>query len=837
MKRNPKNEKKSARAAQTSQDSVNTLPPVLAGERSRKAVLGESKTKRARQYDCCVENDPSSALLSDDAHQEKTRPPVVGAHPSEDLPSPRYLGENKTKRHSNTNHLPLVVRAPAVLGETKTKREGRSSGGYMIDQGFQNAPCSGSGVHAQEGPNNNTAPLLFSEQEENQEEEAEAPVLASDLEAQDENALFPRETNEHLDSNRLQTQSSNLDVEPLQSTTTNVHMMRDQQEDLVIARPVGDEAPPFDLPEAHEYDIERDEEDKMRREASKRSARRLVAWFILCGVITLVLGFVAGYFTRDQKKKKKANQKTAAILTISPTPVPTPAPTPLRDYVLYELLPTSSVTHIETSLNTSQAMAFRWLMNDPFLAAYPDWRLVQRFALATLYYATNGKNWYHTDELLMNSNADTKYQWLSSYETHECDWAISFAVNGFIEDFNVTTSEMTQYIQQAPQGPCMANSSEPERYRHLWLADNGLNGELPNEIWLLTFLQSINLNNNPALKVTISSEVGSLSDLQALGMGAVDLLDASLPSEIGVCSNLVILLMTASDLGGSLPSELGQLQQLEYLWLDENLLEGDDVGIPSEIGLLTSLGWLNLDAAGNMSGTTLPTEMGQMTALYELDLNGLSLVGTIPTEFGLLSSSLEFLNLLHNELTGTIPSVLSDLTLLYWLNLRFNKLEGSIPSELGLLSTMYEFTIDHNHFSGKIPSELGNFGQSGYGMLDLWLNDNELTGTIPSELGSIPDLLYLWLQSNNLSGLVPEELGQLNSVENLGLQEFDIRNNSLLSGTVPADLCWLNGTAANFDCSELLCGCSCNCSTSGKGERAEESLLDAVLGSGGFRHV
>ncbi len=57
-----------------------------------------------------------------------------------------------------------------------------------------------------------------------------------------------------------------------------------------------------------------------------------------------------------------------------------------------------------------QYKAFQWLLGDPSLMTYTDARKIQRFALATLYRATNGPGWLQRDG------------WLN-YSVHECSWA------------------------------------------------------------------------------------------------------------------------------------------------------------------------------------------------------------------------------------------------------------------------------------------------------------------------------------------------------------------------------------------------------------------------------
>ena len=65
--------------------------------------------------------------------------------------------------------------------------------------------------------------------------------------------------------------------------------------------------------------------------------------------------------------------------------------------------------------------------------------------------------------------------------------------------------------------------------------------------------------------------------------------------------------------------------------------------------------------------------------------SGTKLNGTIPTALGNLSA-LESLSLEGNQLTGSIPPELGQLSKLTYLNLSYNQLTGSLPKELGRLS-------------------------------------------------------------------------------------------------------------------------------------------------------
>ena len=94
-------------------------------------------------------------------------------------------------------------------------------------------------------------------------------------------------------------------------------------------------------------------------------------------------------------------------------------------------------------------------------------------------------------------------------------------------------------------------------------------------------------------------------------------------------------------LSGNIPSEIGNLESMEFLWLEDNQLTGP---IPSGIGNLEHLKYLILHY--NQLSGSIPAEMGDL-------------------------ASLEILKLNNNQLTGFIPDSICNLTLQFhgWNNL------------------------------------------------------------------------------------------------------------------------------------------------------------------------
>ena len=121
-------------------------------------------------------------------------------------------------------------------------------------------------------------------------------------------------------------------------------------------------------------------------------------------------------------------------------------------------------------------------------------------------------------------------------------------------------------------------------------------------------------------------------------------------------------------------------------WLSEQPLDMWD-GVTVDDGRVTGL-FLHF----NQLAGPVPSELGKLTNLQELDLSSNDLRGPIPSELGKLAN-LQQLDLASNELTGSIPPELGELAELQKLDLFSNQLTGPLPSELGKLANLQELNL------------------------------------------------------------------------------------------------------------------------------------------------
>ena len=293
-----------------------------------------------------------------------------------------------------------------------------------------------------------------------------------------------------------------------------------------------------------------------------------------------------------------------------------------------------------------------------------------RAVLMEFYEATGGANW--TDDTNWNTDAPLD-QW----------YGVTTDAAGSVVELRLSNNRLSGTIPSSLGS--LANLDE------LHLAGNQLSGSIPAA--LCRFADSINPQQGGVILPCAGSgeERAVLAEFYEAAGGANWAnnanwnTDAPLDQWHGVGTNTA-----------------GRVVELR---LDNNRLSGT---IPSSLGGLPNLRWLFL-AYNQLSGT-IPSSLGGLN-LVILDLSRNRLSGTIPSSLG-GPPNLEWLVLAENQLSGTIPSSLGGLRNLELLHLAENQLSGTIPSSLGGLTNLESFWLSYNQLSGSIPAALCRFEDS-----------------------------------------------------------------------------------------------------------------------------
>jgi hypothetical protein len=104
---------------------------------------------------------------------------------------------------------------------------------------------------------------------------------------------------------------------------------------------------------------------------------------------------------------------------------------------------------------------------------------------------------------------------------------------------------------------------------------------------------------------------------------------------------------------------------------------------------------IQLDLKFNLLSGTIPSSLGQLNNLQDLVLPTNQLSGTIPSSLGQLSN-LRNVYLYRNQLSGTIPDSIGQLYNLQHIYINSNQLSGTIPLSLGQLNNITHLFLSNN---------------------------------------------------------------------------------------------------------------------------------------------
>ncbi|WJX16763.1 hypothetical protein P8452_06752 [Trifolium repens] len=338
---------------------------------------------------------------------------------------------------------------------------------------------------------------------------------------------------------------------------------------------------------------------------------------------------------------------------------------------------------------------------------------------------------------------------------------------------------------------------------------NSLSGNVP---YMPNSLQHLYINNNNFNSMP-NDFFTNLTNLIVVGIDYNPFSQWQIPSSLKNCLSLRNFTAVNASFVGQIPDFFGQdnFQSLNFLSLSFNSLEGN---LPNSLSSSTSLQmlWVNGQNSDSKLNGTLSV-LQSMTSLRQIWVHGNLFTGPIP-DFS-KHDQLYDVSLRDNQLTGVVPSSLTNLTSLKIVNLTNNNLQGSPPMFPNGVEVDMDLVKGTNSFCTKVvgqpcsplvnvllsvvqpfgyPLKLaqswqGNspcngsswegVGCSGGNISAIHFQNMSLSGTISPSFASLSSVTQLLLANNNLTGTIPKELASMPA-----LKLLDVSNNSLY-GQIP----------------------------------------------------
>ncbi|XP_062145956.1 receptor-like protein 13 [Alnus glutinosa] len=285
--------------------------------------------------------------------------------------------------------------------------------------------------------------------------------------------------------------------------------------------------------------------------------------------------------------------------------------------------------------------------------------------------------------------------------------------------------------------------------------------------------------------VTLFTLFDELEDLQLRYMQIGGRLEAF--CELTRLKYLNSLDLTDNRLEGVIPSCLGMIGNLEVLDLSGNHFHGN---IPPSIFSNQSNIRAFAVSANQLDGVLSFSTFANASSLLHLDLSSnCNLEIETESPSWVPTFQLHYLNLTNcslNKKNGHVfPSFITAQVALEWLDLSHNLIQGSIPCQLLFNMSITGLSLRSNKIDGSLF--LGCFANRTSSLQFFDMSDKNVKGSLPENIGHLlPDLSHVDMSLNALEGIIPWSFG------NLSFEALDLSNNKL-SGTIPQSLT-RNGT-------------------------------------------
>ncbi|EOA12859.1 hypothetical protein CARUB_v10025827mg [Capsella rubella] len=145
------------------------------------------------------------------------------------------------------------------------------------------------------------------------------------------------------------------------------------------------------------------------------------------------------------------------------------------------------------------------------------------------------------------------------------------------------------------------------------------------------------------------------------------------PETLGLVNTLLVLRLDTNKLSGDIPSSLNNLTSLQELYLSKNKFTGSLPNLDGLTGLYT------LDVSNNtLDASPVPLWLSSLQSLATLRMEGIQLIGPLPTFLFSAYTQLQTAVLKNNKINGTLEFGTNFINQLEFVDLQYNEISAYI---------------------------------------------------------------------------------------------------------------------------------------------------------------
>lgn len=339
--------------------------------------------------------------------------------------------------------------------------------------------------------------------------------------------------------------------------------------------------------------------------------------------------------------------------------------------------------------------------------------------LIALYNATNGPNWTN------NTN------WATNCDV--CTWeGITCNDNGRVSIITLPNNNLW--------GELPSEIGQLMELIEIFLDSNNLFGDIPEALYNIPTLENIILSNN-YIEGALSDNICQLNNLNEIRVHN-NQLGGEIPSCLENFTNLLVINLSNNNFSGCYPDNWLTYCNNDQINFDGNIClrdwteycnsngdcSGNTFGEHPDFAPLMAFynetngtNWTNNDNWGTCDPCTWYGVSCRGNRVTDLVLDNNNLSGTIPAEIAQLTQMF-YIVLSNNNLSGTFPDIFNSWHQLHDIRITNNNFEGPLPYSLGFRTTLRVAEFYNNNFSGCFPFSYKNLCtnkatifQSGFG--------------------------------------------------------------------------------------------------------------------------